>query len=496
MTASLAYHKYSYYPYERDLALREVTQLLNPQKIDQHEDRIEISDIELPENAKRLVYFANVQNGRFAFDTLQSRLERAATSGKNRQATRYSVHGLHEYKGKFNPQIVKAILNIFDIQPGNSILDPFCGSGTTLIECAHIGVDGYGFDLNPFAIYLANVKLQALRTPVSDLYDCLSKISVALLKTKQKCVRSLSSERDKYLNNWFTPEILETIEIARKNIELHGGKYAPIFLSIASNLLREYSLQDPKDLRIRRRKSPLPIQPFCEAFLSSCEAFLSKLTDTQSVLGVKQSSGKALLHNTTQQTNKKIHKKYDAAITSPPYAMALPYIDTQRLSLVWLKLISASNILQLESDLVGSREIRGTSRRELQAQIGANKAVLPEPQHLFCAELAANLGTQDGFRRQAVPMLLYRYFAAMRDSFKCVHTQLNKGAPYALVVGHNHTVLGGTRYDIDTPRHLANLAESVGWKITEMLPLQTYQRYGYHMDNAVTAETLILLRKP
>lgn len=152
--------------------------------------------------------------------------------------------------------------------------------------------------------------------------------------------------------------------------------------------------------------------------------------------------------------------------------------------------------MQLEANLVGSREIRSTPRRALQVQISANKAGLPELQHSFCAKLAANLGQKDGFRRQAVPMLLYRYFAAMRDSFKYIHGQLKQGAPYALVVGHNHTVLGGTHYDINTPMHLAGLAESVGWKVNEMLPLQTYQRYGYHMDNAVTAETLILLRKP
>jgi site-specific DNA-methyltransferase (cytosine-N4-specific) len=82
----------------------------------------------------------------------------------------------------------------------------------------------------------------------------------------------------------------------------------------------------------------------------------------------------------------------------------------------------------------------------------------------------------------------------MRDGFRAVAQKLRVGAPYALIVGHNHTVLSGIRRDIDTPKHLAELATSVGWRIDETIPLQTYPRYGYHAVNAVEAETLLILR--
>lgn len=67
-------------------------------------------------------------------------------------------------------------------------------------------------------------------------------------------------------------------------------------------------------------------------------------------------------------------------------------------------------------------------------------------------------------------------------------------APFALIVGHNHTVLGGIRYGINTPAHLAVIAEKVGWTLEESIELQTYHRYGYHMSNSVGAETLLILR--
>ena len=83
----------------------------------------------------------------------------------------------------------------------------------------------------------------------------------------------------------------------------------------------------------------------------------------------------------------------------------------------------------------------------------------------------------------------------MQQSFRTIGRVIRPGAPFALIVGHNHTTLSGTRYDIETPAHLANIASNEGWNIRELLPLQTYQRYGYHMNNAIGAETLIILEK-
>ncbi len=494
MTAILSFHSYRYYPYEKVLARREAAQLLKAKTLHEHEDRIEVPDVALSQHAKRLTYFARANHGRLAFETFQGQLERVATTGKNRQATRYSVHGLHEYKGKFNPQIVKAILNIFDIRAGANVLDPFCGSGTTLVECAHMGAHCVGFDLNPFAVYIANAKLQALSTPAEYLARIVSRLKTTFSRLKRWRANRTHTDRIEYLQAWFNPEILDAVEIVRTTIEECAAEHAPILLAVASNLLREYSLQDPNDLRIRRRKTPLPTMVFSEAVIEAAAAFILRLQDTQSILGIKPHKAKAVLYDTTGLL-KKPKTLFDSAITSPPYAMALPYIDTQRLSLVWLGLISPSEILPLDAELVGSREVRGVSRASLNDCLAANHAEIPEAQRRFCTLLFSSLAPTDGFRRQAVPGLLYRYFGAMQDSFVNVHQHLKLGAPYALVVGHNHSTLGGKRIEIDTPMHLAALAKHVGWAVDEMIPLQTYRRYGYHMNNAVADETLLLLRR-
>ena len=165
----LTWHDYKYYPYERELALREMASLLGNSAFGELPGGLELVDQVDDRLAHRLTYFSEVANGQGTLKTSQSQLENAARNGKSRQATRYSVHGLHEYKGKFNPQVVRAMLNIFNIGPGQKVLDPFCGSGTTLVECSHIGATGYGVDLNPLAVFIANAKLQALSTPAEKL---------------------------------------------------------------------------------------------------------------------------------------------------------------------------------------------------------------------------------------------------------------------------------------------------------------------------------------
>ena len=487
----LIWHDYSYYPYERELAAREVTTLFNRPDVRETPAGLELTGVKGTSPAARLTYFSAATNGRTVTKTLQGRLERAARVGKTRQATRYSVHGLHEYKGKFNPQVVRSLLNIFGIRSGDRVLDPFCGSGTTLVECAHAGVSGVGIDINPFAVFLANAKLHALVTPVAEMRAAQRRIWGRLQRRSPR-VACGHSARIAYLRSWFTPEVLGVIEALRAIVEDSAGTDAPVFLAVASDLLRDYSLQDPKDLRIRRRKTPLPDVPFAEAFSAACDRFFGRLEAAQAILGIKlpqcrarQRDAAALLRGAAP---------FDAAITSPPYAMALPYIDTQRLSLIWLGLLEPRDVPRVEAELIGSREFRGNARRTTAAALSKNDECLPNAEAAFCLRLHDSLTDRDGFRRQAVPTLLYRYLVSMRNCFRAVRNVMQPGAPFALIVGHNHTVLDGVRYDIDTPTHLAALAVDTGWTVEELLPLQTYRRYGYHVRNAVRSEKLVTLR--
>ena len=76
-----------------------------------------------------------------------------------RERTKH-VHRLHPYLGKFVPQLVEELLRRY-VEPGGRVLDPFAGSGTTLVQCLESGYDAVGVDVAPFNCLLVRVKTAA-----------------------------------------------------------------------------------------------------------------------------------------------------------------------------------------------------------------------------------------------------------------------------------------------------------------------------------------------
>jgi site-specific DNA-methyltransferase (cytosine-N4-specific) len=203
----------------------------------------------------------------------------------------------------------------------------------------------------------------------------------------------------------------------------------------------------------------------------------------------RESILKALRATTTEPT------AVDAVITSPPYATALPYIDTQRLSLCLLGLIDARSIAARDRALIGSREITASERAKLERTLHSDDR-LPSAVRRLCRKLlACSLDPASGFRRRNVPALTFRYFADMERTFQSVRDVLAPGRPFALVVGRNRTRLGGKDIVIDTPHLLSEIGSASGFRLDDLIELDTYQRFDLHSRNAIRSEWLVILRR-
>lgn len=500
---SLFFHRYRYFPYEKELARREVERFaVNCSIVEKPNGMIVSGPVDL-ERLRRLTYISTIRSDREIFNTIQHDLENPSSQSQrssNRQSTRYSAHALHEYKGRFNPQLVAFLLNYLGAESNTRILDPFCGSGTTLVESAIHGVGAVGIDMNPLAVFISNAKLQALTTSADQIETALSNVLISFenLLCHEQLVLFESDDRQRYLASWFAPEALLVIEALRKSILENAGNARPILLALVSDLLRDYSLQEPADLRIRRRTSPAPAEPLIEVFRSKAKKFIKGLAASQKTVGIVDTKSKAFVgdsRNVGEVTKLLGGAQADLVVTSPPYSTALPYIDIQRLSLVWLDLCSAASIRRLEGDAVGSREKRA-AEPEWARRIAENSDALPEEVVEFCRKIARTLTITDGFRRRAMPALVYRYFADMKQVFFTLSQVVKKRGRLAFVIGSNHTTIGGNRFEIETSKSLAAIALQFGFRVVDHIGLQTYHRYELHRKNSIRREDLTIFELP
>ncbi len=127
----------------------------------------------------------------------------------NRRCLRYGTHGIHEYRGKFFPQLVRSLINISGTRPGGIVADPMSGSGTTNVEAKLFGCVGLGLDMNPLSTFLGNTKCELLSASPAKLEATYKKIRSSLLepetrgKKKLTYFASLPAADQLYLRSWF-----------------------------------------------------------------------------------------------------------------------------------------------------------------------------------------------------------------------------------------------------------------------------------------------------
>ena len=91
----------------------------------------------------------------------------------NQFKTGYATHGLFPYRGKFHPQMIKGLINVMGLKPGDTILDPMMGSGTVLIEATLMGIKSVGIDASPFCRFMTQAKLNGLVVPQKPVHEAL-----------------------------------------------------------------------------------------------------------------------------------------------------------------------------------------------------------------------------------------------------------------------------------------------------------------------------------
>ncbi len=254
------------------------------------------------------------------------------------------VHRLHPYLGKFIPQLVEIFLRRF-FEAGQSVLDPFAGSGTTLVEANVLGIDAVGVELSPFNCLIMRAKTQArdLDCLRREVADALSRLEVFSLRFEGEALLppdcpELATESE-YLRRWFAPRALEELLFFRSIIpDYENQDVLKVILSRAARsarLIPHYDLARPKkplapDQEYYCAKHRRMCRPITEAlkFLRRYSrdtvrrlAEFSRLRTDASLEIIEGDARTALLPDDF---------RFDGIFTSPPYVGMIDYHEQHR----------------------------------------------------------------------------------------------------------------------------------------------------------------------
>lgn len=502
---------YKLWPYEHILRRREIESVMGDQVNGNNGGLLNLTlDPYSVTKARRLVFTHGM--GRAAFDTAptwQAIIENGfARQSSARKDPKYVTHGLHPYKGKFYPQLAKGLMNLCKLKSGAKVFDPFCGSGTTLLEGYLNGYRTFGCDMNPMAAKIAKAKVGILEinpdviretfgTLVSQIEDAPARPNGELEQFNSQCLDEISS--------WFPVPVVAKINWLLTAIRSVSEGVIRDFLEvILSSIIREVSQQDPTDLRIRRRKNPLKDADVFQMYLDALDTQYTRIENFWSVRGYsperfrpsKIIEGDSRDGDTLTALGLPRHS-VDLVLTSPPYATALPYIDTDRLSLLVLFGMDSSSRRPVEHQLVGSREIITKQRRELEKAITDRATALPTGVSDYLYKFHQRVSKANvGFRRKNMPTLLSRFFLDMASVLKNCQHVLRPGGEAMIVIGDNRIRVDSDYERIPTTEFVRDIAVNCGMELVESIDISVTTENLVHIKNAITENVVLRLRAP
>ncbi len=263
-------------------------------------------------------------------------------SDKTIKDTAYITHGYYTYPAKFIPQLASRLICEYS-QEGDIVIDPFMGSGTTIVEAIVNGRIGIGTDINEIANLLSKVKT----TPIENLElgEEFERIKVDLkFRTGEKfyeyCEKSLKDiAQNERIDYWFIPEQKEKLAILLDRIlEIENADVRNFFLVAFAQILKTASIWMQKSVKPTRDFKKKTYDPV-DLFMTQSRKMIKHHYEFVNVL--KSEIRENIDQFRTVQCSDSRHlpcanEKANLIVTSPPYVTSYEYADLHQLPSLWL----------------------------------------------------------------------------------------------------------------------------------------------------------------
>jgi len=408
-----------------------------------------------------------------------------------------AFHDWYRFVLSFPPHLVRTYLDEFNVTPQSLVLDPFCGTGTTLVECKLHGIPSAGIEANPFPRFASSVKTDWRVNP-AELLETAQEISNkarTILAAEGidddaqheindlDSLRRLPDEAEKLLlKNSISPVPLHKTLLLVNLIEEASDTevYNHLRLALANALVTRISnLKFGPEVGVGKLKIDAPV---ISTWLSEVERYASDLETVDGQISIKSN---AFLGDSRQVLEFLPGASIDAVITSPPYPNEKDYTRTTRLESVLLGFISSKQELRNYKQTLLRSNTRGVYKKDNDDEwIHNNKRIASIADRIEAKRI--ELGKTSGFER-LYPRVTRLYFGGMARHFEALKRVLKPGARLAYVVGDQASYL---RVMIRTGELLAEITKEMGYEV-ERIDLFR-ERFATATGQMLREEVLVL----
>jgi hypothetical protein len=286
-------------------------------------------------------------------------LERALRVEPSEETSMAHVHGFHSYPARLHPGTAAALIEDFS-QPNQAVLDPFCGSGTVLVEALIAARRAFGVDANPLAIELAWLKMRSARTAwlgeLEGVAEAIAEQAELRRKAKAGSTRRYPEE-DRAL---FAPHVLLELDGVRAGIEAVERAELRRALGLAlSSILTKVSTR-PGDSSGRSETKRIAAGYSIKLFRRKVSELVKRVHELEALLP-KKTPHSLVEVGDARRLDLAPDGAIDLIVSSPPYAGVYDYFEHHRARLRWLNLQAR----HFERAEIGSRrQSRGTRSGE------------------------------------------------------------------------------------------------------------------------------------
>ena len=264
--------------------------------------------------------------------------------------TGYASHGYHRYPAKYIPQLAEKLI-LENSQPGDLVVDPFGGCGTTAIEAKIAKRRAVAVDVNPVAVMISKAKINAI--PVSELQAAIDRFWLRH-ENAEGDGASPSNERIDY---WFLPPQKAALRRILSAVRMEKKRACREFLQCAfSNILKNCSMWHMKSNKPLYAADKVPADPVVQ-FRRQLKKMTRLNADYCALLDAHQAATTPC--EVLQGDAAKLPVDDGVAslvVTSPPYVTSYEYADLHQLTALWMKWME--DLQGFRKDFIGSSYAR------------------------------------------------------------------------------------------------------------------------------------------